>query len=71
MRQPKKFSIGDRVIGKVHRYLTHIWTCEPIPPKDMSCSGVIIREMYNAIFLIKTDDNQLFACSRGYTYKPT
>ena len=31
MRQCKKFSIGDRVSGKVDRYLTHVWVGEAGP----------------------------------------
>ena len=74
MRQCKKFSIGDRVSGKVNRYLTHVWVGEAGPyivPTETRCSGVIVREMYNALFLIKTDSGKLFACSRDYVYKPT
>ena len=63
-------TMGERVLAKVDRYLTHVWTNEPIPTKT-SCSGVIIRQIHNAMFLIKSDNGQLFACQRGYIYKPT
>ena len=62
--------IGDRISCKIHTYLTHIWLDLP-RPTEKRCSGIIVKEMYNAIFVIKTDDNKLFACSVGYTYKPT
>ena len=63
-------TIGDRVLGKVDRYLTHIWAGVPIPT-ETSCSGIVIRQMHNTMFLVKADNDQLFACQRGYIYKPT
>ena len=66
MQQPKKFSIGDRVIGKVHPYLSSVWARDAGPytvPTETSCSGIIIKQFHNAMFLIKTDENKLLACS--------
>ena len=63
-------NIGDRVLGKVHTNLTRVWIGTELPTEKY-CSGVIVRQMHNAMFLIKTDDSRLFACSIGYIYKPT
>ena len=66
--------IGERVFGKVHKYLTHVWIGPAGPliiPEEDSCSGVIVRQMHNEMFLIKTDEGKLLACSHGHIYKPT
>ena len=66
--------MGDRVAGKVHKYLTHVWIGPDgtlIIPTETFCSGVIVRQMHNAMFLIKTDEGKRLACSLGYVYKPT
>ena len=66
--------IGDRVLGIVHPYLTHVWIGPEGPliiPTEKICSGVIVKKIYNFMFLIKTDGDKLLASTIGYIYKPS